>query len=116
MKVNVFLSFIGVALASLFGYLAFNVAEGQENDIICGVGSTVCFIATLIPTLGLNYESGKLGTNIRVLSAIFFFVFLISNLCFAGFGVIMPYYIISNGIILVIYLAIIYKMSNIRTI
>lgn len=116
MKVNVFLSFIGVALASLIGYLVFNVAEGQENDIICGVGSTVCFIATLIPTLGLNYESGKLGTNIRVLSAIFFIVFLISNFCFAGFGVIMPYYIISNGIILVIYLAIIYNMSNIRAI
>lgn len=116
MKVNVFLSFIAIALASLIGYLAFNVAEGQENDIICGIGSTVCFIATLIPTIGLNYESGKLGTNIRVLSILFFVVFLIINFCFAGYNVKMPYYIICNGIVLIVYMAIIYKMSNIKTI
>ena len=98
------------------GYLAFEVAKGQENDYLCGIGSTVCFIATLIPAFGLSYESSRLGTNIRVLSALFFVVFLVSHFCFAGFGVKMPYYIICNGIILVIYLAIIYKMSNIKII
>lgn len=116
MKANIFLSFIGVVLASLIGYLAFNVAKGHENDILCGVCSTICFIATLIPVLGLSYESSRLGTNIRVLSALFFVVFLVSHFCFAGFGIKMPYYIICNGIILIIYLAIIYKMSNITTI
>lgn len=116
MKVNIFLSFIGIALASLIGYLAFDIAEGQEYNVLCGIGSTICFIATLIPTLGLQYESGRLGSNIRVLSALFFIVFLISHLCFARFGIKMPYYIICNGIILIIYLAIFYKMSNIKTI
>ena len=116
MKANLFLTFISIMLAALLGYLAFNVANGEDNDVICGIGSCICFAATLIPTIGLQYDSGRLSVNIRVFSSIFFIVFLISNFCFAGFGVIMPYYIISNGIILVIYLAIIYKMSNIRTI
>lgn len=116
MKVNLFLSFIGIALASLIGYLAFNVAEGQDNDLICGIGSTICFVATLIPTLGLNYESSRLGTNIRVLSILFFVIFLISHFCFAAFGVRMPYYIICNGIIIIVYIAIVYKMSNIKSI
>lgn len=115
MKINVFLSAISVVLASLIGYFAYSVAEGNEHDALCGIGSTICFIATLIPTMGLTFESGKVGVNVRVLSVLFFVVFLITHFCFAGFGVKMPYYIICNGIILVIYLAIVYKMSGIKS-
>lgn len=103
-------------LAALVGYLAFNIAEGKENDAVCGIGSTVCFIATLIPTMGLQYESGRLGTNIRMLSILFFIAFLISHFCFAGFGIKMPYYIITNGILLLIYLTIFYKLQEIKDI
>lgn len=116
MKINIFLSFISIALACLSGYLAFNIAEGNENDKIYGIGSGVCFVTTLIPLIGLQYESSQLGTNIRVLSVLFFVVFLISHFCFAGFSVKMPYYIICNGIFLLIYLAIIYKMQGIKDI
>lgn len=116
MKVNFFLSFLGLALALLVGYWAFNVAEGKENDVICGVGSTICFLVTLIPALGMNYESSKLGTNVKVLSFLFFIIFLISHFCFAVFGVKMPFYILCNGIILIIYLAIVYKLSGVKDI
>lgn len=101
-------------LAMLLGYLAYNVASGDENDIVCGIGSSICFAATLIPTMGIQYESGRLGTNIRVFSALFFIVFAISHFSYAGFGVKMPYYIIVNGIMLMIYLAIFYKMQNVK--
>ena len=110
MKANIFLTFISIVLATLVGYLAYNVASGDENDMICGISSGICFATTLIPTIGIQYESGRLGTNIRVFSALFFIVFAISHFCFAGFGVKMPYYIIVNGIILMIYLAIFYKI------
>lgn len=103
-------------LATLVGYLAYNVASGEENDMVFGIGSGICFAATLIPIMGLQYESGRLGTNIRVFSALFFIVFAISHFCFAGFGVKMPYYIIVNGIMLMIYLAIFYKMQGVTDI
>ena len=74
MKTNTFLTIISIVLAALVGYLAFHVASGKENDIVCGMYSTICF---------------------------------------AGFVVKMPYYIIVNGIVLVIYLAIFYKMKGI---
>ena len=112
MKANLFLTFISVMLAALLGYLAFNVANGEENDVICGIGSCICFAVTLIPTMGLQYESGKLS----VLSSIFFVLFVISHFCYAGFGVKMPYYIIVNGIMLMIYLAIFYKIQGIKDI
>lgn len=57
MKANLFLTFISVMLAALLGYLAFNVANGEDNDVICGIGSCICFAVTLIPTMGLQYES-----------------------------------------------------------
>lgn len=116
MKVNVFLTSIGILLAALLGYFAYSVAAGDENDLVCGIGSGVCFAATLLPTMGFRYESGRLGVNIRTFSAVFFVIFAISHFCFAGFGVKMPYYIIFNGIMLLIYLAILYKMQGVKNI
>ncbi|MGM9856903.1 MAG: hypothetical protein ACI30Y_03770 [Candidatus Limisoma sp.] len=66
--------------------------------------------------MGLQYETGRLGVNIRIISSLFFTIFAISHFCFAGFGVKMPYYIIVNGIMLMIYLAIFYKMQGIKNI
>ena len=114
MKANLFLTFISVMLAALLGYLAFNVANGEENDVICGIGSCICFAATLIPAMGLQYDSGRLSVNIRVLSSIFFVLFVIIHFCYAGFGVKMPYYIIVNDIMLMIYLAIFYKIQGVK--
>lgn len=114
MKANIFLTLISIVLATLVGYLAYNVASGDENDMICGISSGICFATTLIPTIGIQYKSGRLGTNIRVFSALFFIVFAISHFCFAGYGVKMPYYIIVNGIMLMIYLAIFYKMQGVK--
>lgn len=116
MKTNIILTLISIMLAALVGYLAYNVARGDENNMVCGVGSSICFAATLIPTMGLHYETCRLGTNIRVFSSLFFIVFVISHFCFAGFGINMPYYIIVNGIMLMIYLAIFYKMQGIKDI
>ncbi len=116
MKINIFLCFISVMLASLVGYLAFHIASGNENDFICGIGSSLCFAATLIPSIGLQYTSGRLGVNIRMFSSLFFIIFVISHFCFAGFGIKMPYYIIVNGIILFIYLAVFYKMQGVKNI
>lgn len=102
--------------AFLVGYLAFNVSYGDENDVICGIGSSICFATTLIPTIGIQYGSRRQGVNIRMFSFIFFALFAISNFCFAGFGVKMPFYIIVNGIMLLIYLAIFYKMQGVKDI
>lgn len=116
MKANIFLILISIVLATLVGYLAYNVASGDENDMICGISSGICFATTLIPTIGIQYESGRLGTNIRMFSALFFIVFAISHFSYAGFGVKMPYYIIVNGIMLMIYLAIFYKIQRVKNV
>ena len=114
MKVNVFLSFVSMAITALLGYWLYDIAKGDENDILCGICGSICLLPTLVPNIGLQYEKGRIGVNVRVLSILFFIIFLISHFCFAIWGVTMPAYIIINGILLVIYLAIFYKMVNIR--
>ena len=112
MKANVFLTVIGIALSLLISYLVFNIAKDDENSLICGIGSAVCFVATIIPAIGLEYQDKRQGVNSKVLSFLFLVFFLISNFCFAGFGVSMPYYVIVNGLLLVIFLGIFYKIHK----
>lgn len=116
MRINIVLSVIATALSCLIGYLAYNVAEGQEGDVVCGIASTICFAVTLVPLLGAQAESTKLTINIKVLSSMFFIAFLISHFSFAAICIKMPYYIITNGILLLIYAAILYKMQQIKII
>ena len=114
MKANAFLTLISIVLAGLFGYWVYSVAEGKEQDILCGICSTICFLSTVIPIVGFKYESGRMGVNVRILSGLFFIAFLISHFLFAYYGVKMPLYIILNGILLVFFLAIYYKLQEIK--
>lgn len=114
MRINTVLTIIAIAMAVLIGYLAFSIAEGEKNDIVCGIASTTCFTAVLVPIVGLQYDSNKLGINIKIMSSLFLFVFLISHFCFAAIYIKMPYYIIINGILLLIYIVILYRMNQIK--
>lgn len=114
MKANLFLTVIAVLLGALLGYFAYSVACGAEGDLLCGIGSSLCFIATLVPIMGLQYDDERLGVNIRLMSLLFFIVFVISHFMFASHGVKMPLYIIVNGIILLVELAVVYKMTGIK--
>ncbi len=116
MKINVFLTAVAVIIAVLIGYYAFSIAEGNENAAICGVCSSLCFVGTLIPIIGLQYSDSRLGVNIRMCSALFCVVFLVSHFSFAALGVKMPYYIIVNGIMLLVFLAILYKMQGMNNV
>ncbi|MDO4956338.1 MAG: hypothetical protein Q4E60_04885 [Bacteroidales bacterium] len=116
MKTNFFLTFLSVVLASLVGYLVYNVASGKENDMLCGIFSFICFAATLVPVMGLQFESNGVGVNIRVFSVLFFVLFCVSHFCFAGFGIKMPTYVLVNGILLVVFMAILYKMMGIKSV
>ena len=112
MKVNVFLTVISVLLALLLAYWTYNIAQGQENDKVCGVCSVVCFMGTLVPMFAIKHESGRISTNIRVLSLVFFLLFVVSHFCFANFGVRMPYYVIVNSIAFLIFLVLFYWIGN----
>lgn len=116
MKLNVFLSCIAIAMAGLVGYLVYSIAEGREGDLLCGIGGAVCFMSILLPVMGMHYDSGRLGVNIRVMCLAFFVLFLVSHVCFALLGIKTSYYIVTNGILLLVYWSVFYKMQRLKEI
>jgi len=112
MKVSIFYLCIGTLIALLLAYWVFSVAEGDKNDTISGICSAVCFLGTLIPLFGIGHKSSRVAINLRVLSASFFVLFVISHFCFAAFGVRMPHYVIVNALVLLFYMAIYYNISK----
>lgn len=112
MKFNLILSLISTALACLIGYLAYIVAEGQDNDIVYGIGSTICFLSTLMPIMGITSKSTRLGINLKLTAVLFFVLFFISNFCFATLGVNISIFIIANGVLLTVFSALFYKMNQ----
>lgn len=114
MKFNPVMSIIGVAIAALLGFLAYSLAGADANAPLCGAVSGVCFLAALLPLMGFTCDSSRLKANINVFSVISLVVFGVSHFGFAVFGVAMPYYLIINGLILLVYLAVLYKLQGIK--
>lgn len=114
MKVNIFLSFFSLCLAALIGFLVYTFAERGCNDVLCGICCGISLFSTLLPLMGLKYDSVRTSINIRVCSACFFFIFLLVHLGFSIWGVVMPYYVIITGIIIVVFLSIIYMLNLIK--
>lgn len=114
MKPNIILLLISICLAALLGYLAYAVADPDAHSVLCGIASGVCFAGVLVPLMGMNYDDGRLATNLRTFAGLFFVVFLVCHFCFAAFGVAMPYYPVVSGILLLIFLAVFYKMAGIK--
>lgn len=111
MKANFFFICISTLIALFLAYLAYYIAEGKENDVVCGVCSALCFLCTLIPTFGISHKLPRISANLRVLSIVFFLLFVVSHFCFAAFGVCMPYYVVVNALVLLVYLAIYYGIG-----
>ena len=105
---------IAVVLSAIFAYLTYTIAEGNENDVVCGIVSLLCFAPTLLSAMALRTDSSRLNVNIKIMAVVFFIVFLISNIAFAATTVAMPYYAIIHALLLTIYVAIMYKFFNIQ--
>lgn len=114
MKANFFMILIILLIAAVLGYWVSYVEVDGSKSLLAGITSGVCFAATLIPAYALQYESGRLGVNIRVLSTLFFVAFLVSHFWFAKTGSVMPTYVIVNGLLLLVFLGIFYKMNSIK--
>lgn len=114
MKLKAFPLALSLALAGLLGYFIYYITKSADCDLLWGIGATICFAITVTPTLGVQYESARRGLNLKILSGIFLITFVISHICFARLGSDVAYYIIVNGCLLIVYLALFYKMKKLR--
>ena len=116
MKISVFPTLLLLIATAAIGYLAYHMAHSNadSNDIVVGVGTCISTLLTLGCVLGISMEDGRMNVNTKVWSLTAFIVVTIVNLCFAGFGVSMPYYVIVLALLLVIHLWVVWKLSEIK--
>ena len=111
MKINAVQTIIAIAVSLLIAYGFYHFHNG-ENKILLSAGSFMFLAATLVFSTGISFEYPRTTTNIRVVSGIFFFVAFISSLIFTFISFSVPAYIIINGILLLVFILIVYSISK----
>lgn len=111
MKINFVQTIIAIAVSLLIAYGLYSFHD-SENKILLSVGSFVFLAPTLVLTIGTSFEFSRTTTNIRVVSGIFFAVALISNLVFTFLNFSVPIYVITNGILLLVFILITYSINK----
>ena len=111
MKINFVQTIIAIAVSLLIAYGLYSF-HGNDNKLLLCVGSFVFLSVTLIITIGASFELPPTTTNIRVVSGVFFVVALISNLIFTFINFSVPSYVITNGILLLVFILIAYSINK----
>lgn len=109
MKVNFIKTAIAISVSALIAY-GFYSFHKSDNNLFLTFGSFVFMLFTLIMSIGISFEQSRSTTNIRVVSGLFFFVGVISNLIFSFLNFSIPSYVIVNGILLLIFALIAYSI------
>ena len=107
MKIDIFKTVIALVASALIAFGFFSFYHGDNKNLLV-IG---CFFELLITGflyLGLHFEQKRTTTLVRIVSSIFFVVFLITNLVFSFINYSYETYIIVNGLMLLAYLLIIY--------
>lgn len=117
MKISVFPALLTLIVLLAIGYFAYHLANSNSdaNGLIVGIGTGISVLLTLGCVMGLSLlNEGRMNVNLKAWSAAAFVVMTIVNLCFAGFGVSMPYYVIVLALLLVIHLWVVWKLSTVE--
>ena len=116
MKVSLFPCILTVIVAIVLGYLAYYLADSHadRNDVVVGIGTAVSTLLTLGCALSFSSGNDRIDTNLRTWSSMIFIVATVANLCFAAFGVAMPFYVIVVALLLVIHLGVVWKLASIK--
>lgn len=116
MKFSFFPAILTLIVSLAIAYLAYHLVHKDSNphDVIVGVGTFLSSILTLGCMMGVSFTNSRMNINLKVWSGVAFLIMSITNFCFAGFGVSMPYYIIFLALLLVIHIGIVWKMYKIN--
>ena len=100
MKIKVIPVIISALISALLSYSFCLLCKVEDNAIIMAIGSWIGLFLTMSGLIGVSTEYPRTNINLRVVSAIFLVIFLITSIVFALVQFTPPTYIIVNGIIL----------------
>lgn len=108
MKCDILKTIIAVALAALCAYACYSICDYESVRLLLTIGSFVAIGTPLVMALGFTSEDERGSVLLRVTSWVVSIIQIVSNIVFAFFEFSTPWYIILNGVILLIF-ALIYR-------
>lgn len=116
MKISWFPAFLSLIVAVVLAWLAYDVAVDEQTDLdlYVAVGTAISVVLTLGVAMACKLENTKVGVNLKVWSGLMFVVMLITNFCFAHFGVKMPWYVVVTICLLVLHLGLVWSISRVN--
>ena len=114
MKINPIFLLISFAIAALVGYGFYAWNSGLTFGLLITICSGIMIFITLSGIIAIQTAGGRGSVgNIRALSIVFLIIALISNVIFSLMKLNTPTtYIVTNGIIFLIYILIAYAISR----
>ena len=111
MKVKVIPLLISLGLAALAGYGFYAANGGEDGNTLMFAVAGVSFFIMLAGGFGIKYaERG--GSNITILSVLALIVNLVVNVIFTLVQFKTAPYIITSGILILLYLSIVYALAK----
>ena len=109
MKIDFIKTLIAFGVSALIAYGFYSFHHSENSQLLVVTSFIELFIASFF-VLGLRFEQPRTTSNVRVVTSIFFFVFLITNIVFSFFAFSKHSYIIINGLLLLIAILIVYSI------
>jgi len=115
MKINKIPAAIAFLLAILLTYAVYALSKENEPYIVILLfTSFVSLCSSLMGIMGLSLDDNKHNVNIRILSFVFFLLFIIEHGIIACVGVTLSTLIITSGILLLLYYLLFHTISKMK--
>lgn len=108
MKINSIMAIIALGISALGTFGFYSANAGDKYQLLITVCAGIMIFVPMLFLLAISARNGA-GANVKVVSAIFFIINIISNILFSIGNFQKPsVYIIVNGILFLIYIALMY--------
>jgi hypothetical protein len=111
MKFKTIPSLIALVISALIAFGFYHFYSGENRNLLC-LGTFVLISISLIQLIGIRYRLPRTNTNIATVSGIFFVITLICNVIFSISVLSSSLYVIVNGLLLMVYVYIVYSIQK----
>ena len=117
-RVNIIPTVIAVAVATLIALLAAHLCQSSSTGVTVGITTGISLAITMLPMLAIKSDDPRLNVNIRIVSTIFTTLLLLVNFItvFNPPQKSFTIYFIIVGLIVLIFIGIIYSLVKSSTI
>ena len=113
MKIKVIPTILSLAISGLIAYGLYSWCQFTDYKTLVSVFGGISMLITLWGTIGFSMKDKRQGVNLKISSAVFALLLLISNIVFCSLkSFSQPLYIIVNAALLLIWLVIVYAVSQ----